>query len=202
MQIQVSPVLNVKAAVSCDTDNVEEGVGKRPILVVIAGYILLLWWRQGWRPEGIRARGWRGWPHLHIPLPGDKGVALAGDAGARKDVAREARHFAKLHQARSVKVGEVRALHPYQAHLMRNPRPPFLPKATFLADEKHLLIHLEGVRLEALEICKSFFSKSNVLASTTRYASCFHCKQAITTYLKHTDTFETYHGLCESFISC
>ncbi|KAJ7801388.1 hypothetical protein B0H14DRAFT_2386481 [Mycena olivaceomarginata] len=66
----------------------------------------------------------------------------------------------------------------------------------------NLMTYVEGVRLEALEICESFFSKSNALALTTRYASRFHREQAITTYLKHTDTFETYHGLCESFISC
>ncbi|KAJ7772501.1 hypothetical protein B0H14DRAFT_3590063 [Mycena olivaceomarginata] len=59
----------------------------------------------------------------------------------------------------------------------------------------NLMTYVEGVGLEALEICESFFSKSNVLASTTRYASRFHREQAITTYLKHTDTFETYHGL-------
>ncbi|KAJ7792123.1 hypothetical protein B0H14DRAFT_2394917 [Mycena olivaceomarginata] len=65
---------------------------------------------------------------------------------------------------------------------------------------RHLMTYVEGVGLEALEICESFFSKSNALASTTRYASRFHRQQAITTYLKHTDTFETYQGLCESLI--
>ncbi|KAJ7829966.1 hypothetical protein B0H14DRAFT_2366152 [Mycena olivaceomarginata] len=64
----------------------------------------------------------------------------------------------------------------------------------------NLMTYVEGVGLEALEICESFFSKSNALASTTRYASRFHRQQAITTYLKHTDAFETYQGLCESLI--
>jgi hypothetical protein len=66
----------------------------------------------------------------------------------------------------------------------------------------NLMTYVEGVRLEALEICESFFSKSNTLALTTRYTSRFHRKQAITMYLKHTNTFETYHGLSESFIPC
>jgi endonuclease III-like uncharacterized protein len=34
-----------------------------------------------------------------------------------------------------------------------------------------LMTYVEGVGLEALKICESVFSKSNVLASTTRYAS-------------------------------
>ncbi|KAJ7707031.1 hypothetical protein B0H14DRAFT_3525882 [Mycena olivaceomarginata] len=59
----------------------------------------------------------------------------------------------------------------------------------------NLMTYVEGIGLEAPEICESFFSKSNTLASTTRYASRFHREQAIMTYLKHTDTFETYHGL-------
>ncbi|KAK7040640.1 hypothetical protein R3P38DRAFT_2513560 [Favolaschia claudopus] len=59
----------------------------------------------------------------------------------------------------------------------------------------YLMTYVEGVGLEALEGCESFFSKSNALASTTRHASRFHRQQAITTYLKHTDTFDTYSGL-------
>ncbi|KAF8158738.1 hypothetical protein K438DRAFT_1909998 [Mycena galopus ATCC 62051] len=54
---------------------------------------------------------------------------------------------------------------------------------------------VKGVGTEALEGCELFFSKSNALASTTRHASRFHRQQAITTYLKHTDTFDTYQGL-------
>ncbi|KAJ7310670.1 hypothetical protein DFH08DRAFT_918254 [Mycena albidolilacea] len=59
----------------------------------------------------------------------------------------------------------------------------------------NLMKYVEGVGLEALETCESFFSKSNALASTTRYASQFHRQQAIGTYLKHADAFETYQGL-------
>jgi hypothetical protein len=57
------------------------------------------------------------------------------------------------------------------------------------------MIYMKGVGLEALETCESFFSKSNALASTTRYATRFHRQQAITTYLKHADQFDTYQGL-------
>ncbi|KAJ7836943.1 hypothetical protein B0H13DRAFT_2422497 [Mycena leptocephala] len=59
----------------------------------------------------------------------------------------------------------------------------------------NLMTYVKGVGLEALEGCESFFSKSNALAATTRYASRFHRQQAITMYLKHTDKFDTYQGL-------
>jgi hypothetical protein len=64
----------------------------------------------------------------------------------------------------------------------------------------NLMTYVEGVGLEAFETCKSFFSKSNTLASTTRYASRFHRQQAIATYLKHADAFETYQGLSKLFL--
>ncbi|KAJ6522597.1 hypothetical protein B0H19DRAFT_1224037 [Mycena capillaripes] len=60
---------------------------------------------------------------------------------------------------------------------------------------KNLMTYVEGVGLEPLEGCESFFSKSNALASTTRYASRFYRQQAITMYLKHTNAFDTYHSL-------
>ncbi|KAJ7895486.1 hypothetical protein B0H14DRAFT_2222572, partial [Mycena olivaceomarginata] len=44
---------------------------------------------------------------------------------------------------------------------------------------QNLMMYVEGVGLEALEGCESFFSKSNALASTIRYASRFHRQQAI-----------------------
>ncbi|KAJ7767067.1 hypothetical protein B0H14DRAFT_3509890 [Mycena olivaceomarginata] len=53
----------------------------------------------------------------------------------------------------------------------------------------------EGVGLEDLEECESFFSKSNALAPCTRYASGFHRHQAIVSYLKHMDIFDTYQSL-------
>ncbi|KAJ6525515.1 hypothetical protein DFH09DRAFT_1095569 [Mycena vulgaris] len=59
----------------------------------------------------------------------------------------------------------------------------------------NLTIYVRGVGLEALEGCEILFSKSNVLASTTRYSSRFHRQRAITTYFKHADTFDTYQGL-------
>ncbi|KAJ7770869.1 hypothetical protein DFH07DRAFT_866570 [Mycena maculata] len=61
---------------------------------------------------------------------------------------------------------------------------------------ENLMTYVEGVGLEAGEGCEIFFSKSNALASTTRYASRFHRQQAITTYLRHVDAFETYYSLC------
>ncbi|KAJ7664009.1 hypothetical protein DFH06DRAFT_1268637 [Mycena polygramma] len=64
----------------------------------------------------------------------------------------------------------------------------------------NLTTYVEGVGLEDLEGCESFFSKSNALAATTRYATRFHRQQAITTYLKHTDTFDTYQSL--SLVIC
>ncbi|KAJ7076258.1 hypothetical protein B0H15DRAFT_925229 [Mycena belliarum] len=60
---------------------------------------------------------------------------------------------------------------------------------------KNLSTYVEGVGTEDLETCESFFSKSNVLAPTTRYATAFHRKQAITGYLRHADVFDAYQGL-------
>ncbi|KAF8217912.1 hypothetical protein K438DRAFT_1901011 [Mycena galopus ATCC 62051] len=59
----------------------------------------------------------------------------------------------------------------------------------------NLSTYVKGVGLEDLEGCESFFSKSNALASTTRYASTFHRQQAITAYLKHADVADAYQGL-------
>ncbi|KAJ6550722.1 hypothetical protein B0H10DRAFT_2242599 [Mycena sp. CBHHK59/15] len=59
----------------------------------------------------------------------------------------------------------------------------------------NLMIYVKGVGLEAGEGCEILFSKSNALAPTTRYATRYHRQLAITTYLKHIDAFDTYHGL-------
>ncbi|KAJ6477237.1 hypothetical protein DFH09DRAFT_952052 [Mycena vulgaris] len=59
----------------------------------------------------------------------------------------------------------------------------------------HLATYTKGVGLEDLEYCETFFSKSNALAASTRYASRFHRQQAIATYLEHSDVFETYQSL-------
>ncbi|KAF8145176.1 hypothetical protein K438DRAFT_1992115 [Mycena galopus ATCC 62051] len=64
-----------------------------------------------------------------------------------------------------------------------------------ICQTENLPTYVKGVGAEALEICEAYFSKSNALASTTRHATRFHRQQAITTYMKHTDAFETYHGL-------
>ena len=58
-----------------------------------------------------------------------------------------------------------------------------------------LATYVEGLGLEDLEGCKRFFSQSNALASSTRYASIFHRHQAIVEYAKHKDTFMNYQNL-------
>ena len=58
-----------------------------------------------------------------------------------------------------------------------------------------LTTYVEGLGLEDLEGCERFFSKSNALASSTRYSSTFHRCQAIVEFSKHNDTFETYANL-------
>ena len=58
-----------------------------------------------------------------------------------------------------------------------------------------LVTYVEGLGLEDLEGCECFFSGSNALASSTRYSSIFHRRQAIVEYSKHKDTFKTYQNL-------
>ncbi|KAJ7733717.1 hypothetical protein B0H14DRAFT_2408921 [Mycena olivaceomarginata] len=60
---------------------------------------------------------------------------------------------------------------------------------------KHLATYVLSLGLEDLETCERFFSKSNGLARAVQYASVFHRRQAIVTYLAHMDTFETYANL-------
>ena len=60
-----------------------------------------------------------------------------------------------------------------------------------------LATYVEGMGLEDLEGCERFFSKSNALASSLRYASVFHHQQKIIEFMRHMDTFETYHNLSE-----
>ncbi|KAJ7717541.1 hypothetical protein B0H16DRAFT_1666773 [Mycena metata] len=59
----------------------------------------------------------------------------------------------------------------------------------------NLTTYVSGMGLEDLEGCEKYFSQSNALAATTRYATTFHRQQAITTYMKHTDTVGAYQGL-------
>ena len=59
----------------------------------------------------------------------------------------------------------------------------------------NLAHYVKGMGLEDLEGCERFFSKSNALASSLRYASAFHRQQKIVEFMKHMDVFETYHNL-------
>lgn len=55
--------------------------------------------------------------------------------------------------------------------------------------------YVKGMGIEDLEGCERFFSKSNHLASSTKYATVFHRHQAITGHMQHMDRFETYQNL-------
>ncbi|KAI5994770.1 hypothetical protein EDD15DRAFT_2195902 [Pisolithus albus] len=59
----------------------------------------------------------------------------------------------------------------------------------------NLTTYVEGLGLEDLEGCERTFSKSNALAPSTRYASAFHRRQAITGYFEHNDEMEVYANL-------
>jgi KDZ transposase-like protein len=63
----------------------------------------------------------------------------------------------------------------------------------------HLATYVRGMGLEDLEGCERFFSKSNALASSLRYASVFHRQQKIVEFMKHTDAFETSQNLSTLF---
>ncbi|KAJ6487579.1 hypothetical protein C8R45DRAFT_827790 [Mycena sanguinolenta] len=58
-----------------------------------------------------------------------------------------------------------------------------------------LATYVKGIGLEDLEGCERFFSRSNALAKSVRYASKFHRRQEITTFMKQTDDLETYANL-------
>ncbi|KAJ6505360.1 hypothetical protein C8R45DRAFT_1051065 [Mycena sanguinolenta] len=64
-----------------------------------------------------------------------------------------------------------------------------------MCQTKNLTTYVKGIGTESMEGCEPYFSKSNALASTTRHATRFHRQQAIVNYMKHTDVFDTYHGL-------
>ncbi|KAJ6470175.1 hypothetical protein DFH09DRAFT_1110926 [Mycena vulgaris] len=64
-----------------------------------------------------------------------------------------------------------------------------------LCQLRFLATYVEGMGLEDLEGCERFFSRSNGLAKSCRYASRFHRQQEISTYVKHFDSFETYANL-------
>ncbi|KAF7330710.1 hypothetical protein MSAN_02446700 [Mycena sanguinolenta] len=58
-----------------------------------------------------------------------------------------------------------------------------------------LATYVQGIGLEDLEGCERFFSRSNALAKSVRYASKFHRRQEIATFMKQTDDLETYSNL-------
>ena len=59
----------------------------------------------------------------------------------------------------------------------------------------HPTTYVEGLGIEDLETCERIFSRSNALASATRYANVFHRQQAISTYFQYHDDCETYANL-------
>lgn len=64
----------------------------------------------------------------------------------------------------------------------------------------HLATYKRGVGIEHLEQCETFFSESNELASTVRYMSVFHRRQAIARYCYHHDNFEAYSRLSKFIV--
>ena len=56
-------------------------------------------------------------------------------------------------------------------------------------------MYIQGLGLEDLETCEQIFSKSNALASATRYMSIFHHQQAILTYFEYNNDLEVYANL-------
>jgi hypothetical protein len=61
-----------------------------------------------------------------------------------------------------------------------------------------LATYVEGMGLEDLEGCEHYFSRSNGLAKSVRYASKFHRRQEIMTFMKQIDDLETYANLSTS----
>ncbi|KAJ7858418.1 hypothetical protein B0H13DRAFT_2237590 [Mycena leptocephala] len=70
-----------------------------------------------------------------------------------------------------------------------------------LCQLRYLTTYVLGLGLEDLEGCERFFSKSNALSRCTRYASVFHHRQTITTYMAHVDNFETYANLSKFLVN-
>ncbi|KAJ7645339.1 hypothetical protein B0H17DRAFT_1216045 [Mycena rosella] len=66
---------------------------------------------------------------------------------------------------------------------------------------RYLATYVLGLGLEDLEGSERYFSRSNALARSVRYASVFHRKQSITTYLAHVDSFETYPDLSKFLVN-
>ncbi|KAF8178986.1 hypothetical protein K438DRAFT_1604258 [Mycena galopus ATCC 62051] len=65
----------------------------------------------------------------------------------------------------------------------------------WLCQLSFLATYVKGLGLEDLEGCEHYFSRSNGLAKSVRYASKFHRRQEIKTFMKQIDDFETYANL-------
>ncbi|KAG6848526.1 hypothetical protein H0H93_016281 [Arthromyces matolae] len=65
----------------------------------------------------------------------------------------------------------------------------------------HLATYVKGLGLEDLEGCERFFSKSNHLAASVRYATPFHRQQKIVQFMAHTDAFETEQKSSEFLVN-
>ncbi|KAF8327310.1 hypothetical protein F5887DRAFT_1083856 [Amanita rubescens] len=70
----------------------------------------------------------------------------------------------------------------------------------FRALLSYLATYVEGLGLEDLEGCERFFSKSNAVAASVRYASMFHRQQSIVNYMRHIDNYETYANLSKFLV--
>ncbi|KAF6742544.1 hypothetical protein DFP72DRAFT_830402 [Ephemerocybe angulata] len=70
-----------------------------------------------------------------------------------------------------------------------------------LCQLSNLAAYVEGLGIEDLEGCERFFSKSNALARSLRYASPFHRNQKIIQYIQHTDEFETSQNLSKFLVN-
>ncbi|KAJ3712115.1 hypothetical protein DFJ43DRAFT_1135053 [Lentinula guzmanii] len=69
-----------------------------------------------------------------------------------------------------------------------------------LCQTSHLCTYINGLGLEHLEQCETFFSESNELASSTRHMNVFHRRQAIERYCYHHDNFEVYSRLSKFIV--
>ncbi|KAJ7713931.1 hypothetical protein B0H16DRAFT_1742958 [Mycena metata] len=65
----------------------------------------------------------------------------------------------------------------------------------------YLATYVFGLGLEDLEGCERFFSRSNALATSVRYASIFHRKQTLAAFFKHFDGHETYANLSKFLVN-
>ncbi|KAJ7713506.1 hypothetical protein B0H16DRAFT_1667329 [Mycena metata] len=65
----------------------------------------------------------------------------------------------------------------------------------------YLATYVSGLGLEDLEGCERFFSKSNLMAASVRYASVFHRREILANYFKHFDTNETYANLSKFLVN-